>query len=257
MGTLDRWRHGELDRVLWLDIDDYARRVFGGTAWHENPLEWVSAIAQARRIVPTDVVGLDVSAWLAPLLPPGDAGTALDRLSATLTSPTFTGRLADVAAMARHQVSSADLVLLVPPPHMALTAAGGSGEADFDDLDAVCLDLVDLLRGLAESGITSVAVSDADRVNDDEAEPLAPVLSTAAHYGWSRIALGDDGPLSRAVDVIIPVTGSADHVHRVPDSYWHGTGEFPTAGLLVGRVPPDVTPEDVLDRANAIGGPGR
>lgn len=277
MTVLTDFRTGRRETVTWLDLDRYAHTVFAGSApgWYADPARLAGAVGQARRLLGSHVVGVDLT---GPFLSRLDHTAAAGGVAAVLDLLGEAGpaRIAreTVAAVAHDLTGPADLVLVCWCPADLLRRAGRapeSGPADFDDLDDVGAQLLAVLRGCADLPVAGVLLRRTGAPGADEPLAWAPLLAAAVHYGWTT-ALSIEGvdsaaglPAGLGTDlVLLPDAPAA----RIPADRRHGGGlcaAFWTGrpddgpdlpALRFGRVPPDLPPEQVLRMAASLTGEG-
>jgi hypothetical protein len=242
------WLSGERPRLLWIDFDRYARRVFAGSEadWHRSAAQQAAMLVQAHRVVPSEVVALGL--W-EPLLrasaPDADAAQALEGDRGRL----FLAELVD--ATAHHLGERADLVLRLPAPQdIVLGARRGPGAPGFDELDDAMLGVTALLRSLSGKPIAGLVVDCAGRdLHGDELEALDSVAAAARHYGWFvAVASPAAAPPAPWCAVRLdaeraPGAGQGGGLGR---AFWSNAVPPPPIGLLYGEVPDEVSPEEVV-----------
>lgn len=242
MGELAQWVSHERSRLVWLELEEYARTVFAGDSprWYSDPLTWVGAHEQALRIVPSDVVTIPLGRFVTDLISRQDG-----ELSVALTSVELRDLLEQIILGLHHQHRETDLALLLPRPR-TLLALAGSAEPSRGALDDIGFDLADLVRSLNEAPLAALVITEADQLDSAEVESIAPVLTLAGAYGWLRVARGVP-PRPESFDLVLP-HDDTDRVRHLPATAWEAE-QFPEADLVVGSIDPDVTPEQVVKLA--------
>lgn len=273
VGGLTAWLDGDRRRLVWIEFDDYAHRVFAGAAadWLIDANVFVAAVSQAHSVVATEILSIDIlPAYLAHLErnseQPGNAVQAMLQLEAPRS---FLSEVID--ALAHRFADHIDLVLKVPSPAVLLRHAGVTAEPSFDDLDDIGIALSEVLRDFSTRPFAGVLISSSESVSADEAEALEPVVGAARHYAW-RVGLSLDG--ARAVPdempqvdldvLLLPGVGIAELSIASAASYalggglgggyWHDDGPAPNPSgryLLYGTIPPDTQPELVVRQVTA------
>jgi hypothetical protein len=272
---LRSWLDGQRGRVLWIEFDDYARRVFAG-----NPADWLkqatrcaNTIAQARSVIRSEVLSLDVLAPVRAALEASSDEDAVERIRSALADPAgraFTTEVLD--ALAHRFAQDLDLVLKLTSPR-DLLAACGVEDPGFDELDDVTMALSELVRTFSEKPIAGLLLSRAaaEAVSADEADAYATLVGSAQHYRWiTALALTAGSPATGAVDgldvdvLLYPELPAAQLAAVAADgvrcggglvrSYWLAPDApaTPDTGVLYGSVPESAEPELVLARVKAL-----
>lgn len=274
-GILKSWLAGSGRGVLWLEYDDYAGKVFAGAPadWLADSVRFANTLAQARKVVPTQVLTIDLT---APCLARarGNAGGPSDLALRAIDDPKARAFVIEVVeALAHKFANEADLVLRLASPRDFLRALGAETEPSFDELDDVASAMAGLVRMLAEKPVAGLLVS---RIGDlpwsaDEGEACDPLFSAAHHYGWTTslalepalmLAAGHGYP---EVDILLcselgpdqlTVRNGGWHVGGgVGRAYWTGdsSASMPvTGGLLYGIVPATGEPEAIIARCSKL-----
>lgn len=257
-GWLKNWLQGDARRVLWIDYEAYAGRVFANSPpdFYADATRFASTLIQAEGVIPTQVLAVDV---LAPLrasragddpLDPGD-------VVAYLEAPRFV--IAVLDALVHRFADRLDIVLKVDAPGDLL----GPG-ADFDALDDTGSAMAGFLRAVSDRPVAGLVLERRAGApfSDDETDACEPVVGAARHYGWVT-ALSLPGVLDGAVaapsldiDLLaLPDTplgalgeGAPRRAGGLDAAFWSGHAALSGAGnrLLHGVVPRDATPETVL-----------
>lgn len=264
-GVLRAWL-AQGGALRWLTFDDYARRLFGGSGadWYREPMRQVAGLCDANRVLGSQILEFDLGAlWIARA---DAAAGAMQRLAGVLASVElrhFCDQV--VAALIDRQAGRADILLALPSPPAILQALGAGSDLDFDQLDDAAARMLDFLRPLAGSGVAGLVMSPPPPGTGaaDAVEAQAPLQSAAAHYGWvfaQRIAdsgLGRDwsGPapdlwLPETAEVRCPETAPA--CTALPAGFWRAGLPAPAAAGVYGRVPADLDPALIAQRAAAL-----
>lgn len=277
MSRLGRWAAGSGgDHLTWVDFGRYARRVFAGDPadWFDDPNRLALTLAQAQRVIGTQVVIADGAALLRETLIAGagdlvTGAEAVDRCAELLGGGGPAERLRAVTMALGHHFADGgvDVVLAVPSPADLLVLVGAAPAGrDPDDLDDAALLLVDLMRALSGCEVQALMVCTGSVPTLAELRSWAPMTATAAHFDWLRIARVESTviapqafpgpPLDLIVGAGVPATliGSG---HRwgggLGPSFWRSAGSTaPETGLRFGEVPPDATPELVVQLAAGL-----
>jgi hypothetical protein len=270
------WKSGVRQRLLWIDFERYAWRVFAGGAedWYRNAARFAATLGQALRVVRSDVVAIDVA---APLLSAWatesssrhpDAASFIDFLSTCEGPRAF---VADVADALGHSIGSrADLVLKFPCPRDLMMAAGIAEDAaqDFGALDDLSTALVALLRQLSSKHFAGVQLlsSSSEGLSDDETDAYAPIFSTAGYYGWATcLTYMKDyfGPIQCGAQIGLFPNESMDRLLTRGDpkcgggltsAYWLGSESVSIEGcrLPYGLIPEEANPETVIEKIKRL-----
>ncbi|HJP34955.1 MAG TPA: hypothetical protein QF901_03120 [Gammaproteobacteria bacterium] len=272
-GVLRAWLDGDRDRLVWIEFDEYAHRVFAGDGddWLSVANAFVGGVSQAAGVVVTEVLSVDALApYLLSLERSTDSPAAAVQAMLQLEAPRqFVFEVVD--ALAHRFATRADLVLKVPSPAGLLRAAGSGPEPSFDDLDDVGIGLSDVLRELSTKPFAGVLITSPEFPAADEAEAMESVASAARHYGWC-VALSldnvttvpDELPELDLDLLLLPSVGIADLTAvsaplggGLGQDYWRtdNVASIPEGRrLLYGSIPADAQPELVIQRiAAALG----
>jgi len=270
--ALKAWLAGTRPAALWVEYDDYAGRVFAGAPadWLGQAVRHANTLAQARKVVRTDVLTIDLTAPCIARAPV--AGSPLTRVRAALDDAPARAFGAEVLeALAHKFAGDTDLVLKIASPLDLLRRCGEQGEPSFDDLDDVATALAGLLRALADKPVAAlfVARSGNDPWTTDEADACEPLFSAAHHYGWVTV-LGVDAALLGGdegfgdVDLLLCAEASHETLAAsgrprvgggLPAAWWRDDAAAPAlpAGTLVyGVIPVDAEPERIVARCAAL-----
>ncbi|MSQ67171.1 MAG: hypothetical protein EXR83_03100 [Gammaproteobacteria bacterium] len=268
---LKAWLAGQRAGVLWIEYSEYAGRVFAGDPgdWLEQATRYANTMAQARKLVRTQVLTLDV---LEPALARAPVGaTPLARALAVVADPRGTAFVGEVLdAWAHKFAGEVDLVLKLRSPIDVLFALGARDTPSFDDLDDLSAACAAFIRGFADKPLAGLLLARraTSPVLADEAEACAPLLRAAKHYGWvSALALDaallptGAGPLAAATDLLLGAELAPGELAPFNQSrrymggalgvdFWQRAqlDALPTDQLLYGSIPATAHPELVLTR---------
>jgi hypothetical protein len=282
-GFLDRVRE-RAGRLLWLDSDAYAMRLFGGDAGQLllQPAEYVGLQRKAQGLLRSDVVALDVAAVAAAVLAAHPAlreamaqkRRAVAPLKTLVADTGLRSLLDELLSGLRGSFAATPLALVMPSPRRWVRAcylqafgADAVVEIGEDEIDSAAVQLADFLRHFGESGIDVLLISEA--VDDlpaasDELDWYRPVLNVATHYRWdvglrldapSTVALSADGigfviaPLPAE-----PVPGVV-RGHFIAPAFWSDADPAATphtADFRYAAIAADAQPETVLARLAAL-----
>src|SRR4051794_10067000 len=131
MDALENWVHGRRECLTWLDVDRYVWSVFAGACqdWHEDPGTMIGAMAQAQKLLRSDVLGVDL---LGPFSRHLLADSSAAEIAAVLEREEPRRDLAaTVDAMVHQFGDQIDIVLDCPSPRRLL---GEGAEVGFDAL---------------------------------------------------------------------------------------------------------------------------
>ncbi|MDA0823596.1 MAG: hypothetical protein O3C28_14430 [Proteobacteria bacterium] len=163
------WLDGQRDKLVWIEFDDYARKIFAGQTqdWRRIASVFVSGISQALAVIRTDVLSIDL---LAPFLQqelPADLSPAerVHRLFQQQAAKEFITQTID--ALAPRFGDQADIALKLPSPAQLLRRAGADDELAFDDLDDVGIGLSNLVREFSKKPISVLLVTSAKSIGTD------------------------------------------------------------------------------------------
>lgn len=271
------WKDNARDRVLWIDFERYAWRVFAGSAedWYHNSVRFAGTLNQALRVIRSDVVAIDL---LAPFIAACNSN-ASDEVSQPSRLIDFLSQrpeplafVSDVADALKYSIGGrADLVLKLCSPRDLLLAVGASDEiaSDFAVLDDLSTALVGLVRRLSNKAFTCLQLSSRAPagLSADEQEAYAPILKTAEYYGWATCISYENcstGALSLcefdfALFPEITVEELAARGDKrcgggLTPRFWRSPGELlaTDAQLLHGTIPEDAHPETVSEKIKAL-----
>ncbi|HVE24562.1 MAG TPA: hypothetical protein VNC22_04130 [Sporichthya sp.] len=271
MNALKDWLETRRTRLTWLDCDRYVWSVFAGAPerWYSDPGTMIGAIAQAHKLLRSDVLTVDLQGAFSRHL--SSAGTAAEIVDALEGEEPRRDLSSAVDALAHQFAGSVDLVLDCPSPRRLFPPGA---DADLDDLDDVASALLDVVRSLADRPLAGLQITcdTAPGPDEDEADSWSSLLSAARHYGWVTVirlnALTDPEQLDPGWPGDLVLLPRLD-AEAVPDDVRHGAGLPPEAwadspdavrtvdaaakrGFRFGEIPGDASPEIVLDRIRAL-----
>lgn len=281
--VIAEWKDGARPTLLWVDFERYASRVFAGSPvdWYRDPVRFAATVRQAHRVVPSNLVAVDVLAPFFDLLGQDMSDSVtwrsqppLLRVQALLDEAAPREFVYDVVDALTHALDDdVDLVLKLRSPKDLLVAVGAPAGvvADFATLDEVGTALVGLIRLLSNKAFTCLQVS-TDSINDlsaDEYDACEPLFRAAEYYGWATCLSfanyrSDHLPQSAAELLLLPElsasrlfqAGDARFGGGLPSAFWlDGDSRPPEAlRLLYGVIPEDASPETVAERMRALAG---
>jgi hypothetical protein len=264
---------GARERVLWIEYDAYAHRVFANSAsdWLTQATRYANTVVQARKALKTDVLTVDIAAaGLAAVT----TGSPVERCKAVLADSTARRYISECIDAVLHKLGDdVDLVLRVPAPGDLLRACGSEDEPEFDALDDVGTAMVAALRAYSDKAIAGLLLTRAATMplSADEIDAYGPVLNAAHHYGWvtcmavSPALLMANSAKIEDVDLVLcadlPVAqlplGGRGVGGGLGSALWAVTGGMPVppAGkVLFGTIPAAANPETVLANCAALAG---
>jgi hypothetical protein len=271
-GLVKAWLAGESQRLLWLAFEEYARKVFASNhpAWHTEPMRYAAGIADANKVLGSQVVSFDFGAVFATHAGLAANNEGMERVSALLDDAALKAFSADAIAALAHQLSSrVDVVLQIPSPSALLLMLGEApANIDFDLLDDTATALTDLLRGFASLPIAGLVLvlTDNGVDPDDEAEACEVLQGLAAHYDWLFALRLESVSLAERLDKLTPdirLIPSLD-LSRLDDhgeptggglnsDFWSGSDLPPMArACLYGDVPANLDPKLIVERVNSL-----
>lgn len=265
---LRAWLAGDPHALVWVEFEDYARRVFArtGNDWYADATRYAGALSQAQGVLASDCLSVD-------LLAPYVAGIAADKseLLRALDDPrraAFVDQALD--ALLHRFAGKLDVFLLLRTPSDLL---GGGADLGFDDLDDVAVALAGLIRRFADRPVTGLLLEThgAGVLSTDEVDACEPLIGAARHYQWltalsfAEITEGAVAPTDLDLDLLLlPATPLAGLPRMnealrcaggLDDAFWNAQSAVPrlAAGALVyGRIPAMAEPETVLSVLRAL-----
>ncbi len=240
-----------------------ARLLHGAAVPWSEPVECQSYFGQAQGLLRPDVTLVDVAAAYAhhlvtrPALV--EAMRARSRVGYALKTMLADDDLANaVAGVVRvlAETSRLPFVLQLPSPlrWLALTAtAVGNGDPtalSADQAESASMYLADWLRRV-DSLPVALLLLDGRRDDNralaevvaDDLDAYTPLINAAHHYRWGLALRTDDR---------IQLHGSNATGVVLPRSFWVDQ-RAPSGPLLLGEVPADAEPEQVLERLASLG----
>ncbi len=186
MSFLRDYLDGTCDHLVWVDLEDYAARVFASEAedWRENPTRQAGALHMANRVIGAGVLNLDAIAFFLGE-GNGSGGGGLSAIVSALDNTRAAGFLAETVDATLHALSgSVDLVLSFDSPADVLLRHGEMPE--FDAMDDLSNCYIELLRPLADRSVAGVVLRSqaTGGISEDEAEATEPLFSAAEYFGW-------------------------------------------------------------------------
>lgn len=270
------WNSEARRRIVWVDFERYAYRVFAGSPsdWYSNPVRFTAAVIQAHRVIPSDVVTIDGMAPFLACLPCDIDGTsdatAVQCLLEVMKSPAPLAFIAEVVdALTHHLGDEVDFALKLQSPQDLLRSAGAlSAAADFDALDEIGTALVGLVRQLSSKAFVCLQIcsNGLEGMSIDEEEACDPIFRSAAYYGWEACAtysaVSTGVSVTSAVDLVllpelpeatVRAMGGRKFGGGLDAAFWSGRGEIPQQlSLLHGVIPEFARPETVVERMRAL-----
>lgn len=241
--------------LLWLADDDYMGRLLaGGNVPWRDPTALVSLRRRAHALLRPDVVAVDAGAMLHAFgIEPGSVAPA--ELDDALSDATITGNLEAILHGLRGSLPGV-LALVIPGPRT--WSAGVAGDP-IDALDQAAFALSAFLRVYSAVGVDTLLLDEHGRAPPDEgaAEWFRPIINVGHHLSWDvGIRSAAIAPVALGVDFCI-APAAATGV-EIPDSFWTAatTPVAPIGGRFrYGRIPPEASPEQVLERRAALATP--
>ncbi|MGH8597063.1 MAG: hypothetical protein ACREXT_10445 [Gammaproteobacteria bacterium] len=264
---LQAWLCGARERVIWLEYDRYAHRVFANAAqdWWRNATRFATTMIQAHRAIPSEVLTIDIAQ-------PGfasatDAGDPVSTCKRALQDPASLRFIHEVCDALAHQLDrQCDLVLRVPAPADLLRLAGQEGESSFDDLDEIGTQILSLVRPFAEKPLAGLLLTRAAEfpLSADEQDAYAPLARASRHYGWVSCLQYTEPSAATAndwtdLDLVLCTELTIIDLLRInaprrkfggglPHSSWAGGQNAAASGLLFGTIPREGNPEQIFAR---------
>lgn len=234
----------------------------------DRPVPWTDPVAcqgyfgQAQSLLRPDATLVDIGAAYAQhleLRPDLASAMAAKRrtgfaLKALLADSCVATQVAHLVRVLS-QTSREPLVLQIPSPMRWLALAQlAAGDRDLsgiqpDHAEGASMYVADWLRGFEELPV-AVLLLDARRddvpglagLPADELTAYTPLTNVTAHYRWG-LALRTEGTLD--------FNGAPDCGVLLAGSFWDD-GAVPAASLMLGEIPRDLEPEQVLARLELL-----
>jgi len=271
-GLVKTWLAGESQLLRWLAFEDYARKVFANNhpAWHSEPMRYAAGLADANKVLGSQVVTFDFGAVFATHAGLAADSEGVERITALLNDAALSAFCADAVAAMAHQLSAGvDVVLQLPSPSALLVMLGEDiDNIDFDLLDDAVTVLADLLREFAQLPVAGLVLAFSDNGVDpgDEGEACEVLQGLAAHYDWVfALRLESDDPTKAhyelAADIrLIPTLEAARLGERenltgggLNSAFWSGDAISPISrACLYGDVPADLDPRLIIERVASL-----
>ena len=256
--------------LIWLDAEEYGSRVVlnGKPFPWNNPTEFVSGYGQVQSLLKANVapihLGRFLHSWLAANSP------ALTEMSGKKRVRFAIKRLLGMEGqrqVIREIVSAlcesrSEPVVLVLPPNGELinwanSKANGAEPVNLTDIDidSVSVYLADFMRSFSGLNIAGVLVElpHGEEVNPDLLELYSPIINVAKHYHWALgmavSGAGVQDPEEKLQFVVSDQAAETITGLIQNDAFWRGEPcNWKAPHFVYATVPPDMTPELVLDR---------
>lgn len=275
--VLADWKSGTRKKILWVDYERYAYRVFSGSPddWYRNPTRFAAAISQAHRIISTDIVTVDVTAPFIDFYQnnagkfSGSAVSVLQALFSEAEPAEFVSEVID--ALAHSMGTKVDFAFKIQSPRDLLLTVGASAEeaADFGNLDDTGIALVAMIRQFSSKPFSclQIATGSETDLSADEQDAGEPLLRAAEYYGWASCFSFEKFSAKElpaiAADFILLPEWSAEAIAQagnerygggLPAGMWCEEGELPQGALRIlhGRIPEDASPELVAEKMKSL-----
>lgn len=258
---IDEPRSGRARAVL-IDSHDYAQSVFlqGKPVPWQEPMAYANFFGQVQGVLKSDLALLSLDRFYAqrvaaePKLQAAMAaksrtGYALRTLLNDAETTAFVIELATVFS----QTQRVPVVLQIPSPMQWLARTHPfSGATDVSGLDAdnaenASMYVADWLRGFAALPLMAVMLDDRGPMVGAESVPLStysPIANVTDHYRWA---------LGQRHDDRVELHGSELSGTVIGADFWStDTAALPDGDFLVGEVPREAVPEQVLSRIAAL-----
>jgi len=272
---LKAWLDDGTDDFLWIEFEQYARRVFAhaGDDWYLDAARYAATLIQAQSVIPTRCLSVDILAPCVANLEPGPRSpdTVIDALNGDIASAFIAGVL---DALLHRFSGQLDVVLKVHAPWDLLSGGERMTTIEFDSLDDVATATATVLRKFSDKPIAALLLERAEggALSDDEVDAYEPLIGIARHYDWhtalSFAALSDGSATLDQLDVDVvlcpntardnlPGKSSRPCIGGGLDSNFWTAPPSPsdlTGRLLYGVIPSDAQPERVLAVLAGLGG---
>lgn len=278
MGTVfGDLKSGVRQKIVWVDYERYVWRVFAGSPldWYRNPVRFAATLSQAHRIIPSDLVTIDVTAPYLDWYRENTghySGSPVDMVQSLLAETTpyeFVEEAVD--ALAHSLGNEVDLVLKLQSPHDLLCAVGASEEEaeDFGNLDDTGTALVSLIRKLSGKpfGCLQIASSGESIPSIDQQDAQEPLQRAAEYYGWATSICMENYcaaklPEATADLMLLPELpldyfaggDSARYGGGLASAFWldQDSSSPELLPVLYGRIPESATPELVAEKMKML-----
>ena len=266
------WLAGEAQQLRWLAFEDYARQVFANNhpAWHREPKRYAAGLADANKVLGSQVVSFDFGAVFATHANLAADSEGVERLTTLLDDAALKAFCADAIGAMAHQLSARlDVVLQLPSPSALLILLGeDKANIDFDMLDDAATALAELLRGFAELPIVGLVLAFVDNGIDlgDEGEACEVLQGIAGHYDWFFALRLESTALAEGLEELeadirlLPSLDAAELAEQagptgggLNSDFWKGSA-LPTLqrACLYGDVPADIDPKIIVERVATL-----
>ncbi|WP_104084079.1 hypothetical protein [Cryobacterium sp. Y11] len=249
-------------RAVVLDSHDYAQSVFlqGKPVPWQEPMAYANFFGQVQGVLKSDLALLSLDRFYAHRVASDPAlqtamsaksrtGYALRTLLSDVETTAFVIELATIFS----KTQRVPVVVQIPSPMQWLARTHPfSGSADVSGLDAdnaenASMYVADWLRGFAALPLIAVLLDDRGPATGAESVPLStysPVSNVTEHYRWA---------LGQRHDDQVELHGSALRGSVIGADFWStDTGTLPDGDFLLGEVPREAVPEQVLSRITAL-----
>lgn len=256
--------------LVWLDAEAYGSRVLlqnQAFPWH-NPTEFVSAYTQLQSLLKAQVAPVNLGRFLRSWLAMNPA--ALAEMGGKKRVRFAIKRLLgndDQRQLIREIVSALcesrpEPVVLVLPPNGELInwankQANGADPAALTeiDIDSVSVYLADFMRTFSGLDIAGVLVElpGGSDINPQLLDMYSPIVNVAKHYHWAlgmAVAGGTVQDPEQQLQFVVADTASKGVTGLVQsEAFWErGVINWQPPHFVYASVPPDITPELVLER---------
>ena len=249
-------------RAVVLDSHDYAQSVFlqGKPVPWQEPMAYANFFGQVQGVLKSDLALLSLDRFYAhrvsadPMLQAamGAKSRTGYALRTLLDDPETTEFVIDLATVFS-QTQRVPVVLQIPSPMQWLVRThpfSGSVNAsglDADNAENASIYIADWLRGFAGLPLIAVLLDDRGSASGAVTVPLStysPLANVTEHYLWALGQRHDDRVELQGSQLSGAVIG--------PDFWSADTGALPEGDFLLGEVPREAIPEQVLSRITAL-----
>ncbi|MEE2983025.1 MAG: hypothetical protein VX929_06990 [Pseudomonadota bacterium] len=277
ISALKSWLDDGGSRLLWVEFEAYARRVFANSPddWYADASRFASSLIQAQDAIPTQCLSIDLCAPLLSALGERDGAPHAEELVQLFGGDAHIEFVNDVLDALVHRFAGhVDLIVVLHAPADLLDAGAGTAALEFDELDDVASAMSNCLRPLADRPLTGVLLEKRGQaaLSAEEIDAYEPIISAARHYDWvTAMSLPDrSGGTVPTVDldldlILFPqlaldaIAAEAEAPRLgggLTDSFWGGAAidAGASAGrLLYGSIPHSAHPETVLSVLRDLG----
>ncbi|SEN11238.1 hypothetical protein E3O25_12585 [Cryobacterium sp. TMT1-3] len=247
-------------RAVVLDSHDYAQTVFlqGKPVPWQEPMAYANFFGQVQGVLGSDLALLSLDRYYAQRVAADPAlQSAMGAKSRTgyalrtlLNDAETTASVVELATVFS-QTQRVPVVLQIPSPMQWLARThpfSGSDDVlalDADNAENASMYVADWLRGFAALPLIAVLLDDRGPVL--EPVPLStysPIANVTDHYRWA---------LGQRHDDRVELHGSALRGAVIGTDFWSTDADpLPEGDFLVGEVPHQAVPEQVLSRITAL-----